>query len=102
MNLDNAKVGDKLFVYNRMDRNIEIVERITQTLVITKYHRFAKNSGKKQGGDHLNALYARLATDEDMAMVKREQMIHKCENINFKLLFDSQLEEILKIINNQG
>ncbi len=43
--LDNVKVGDKLFVFNGHVKGIEIVERLTQTLVITKVHRFVKKTG---------------------------------------------------------
>lgn len=37
--LDNVKVGDKLFVFNNFIKGIEIVERLTPTLVITKSSR---------------------------------------------------------------
>lgn len=97
--LDNAKVGDRLFVSNGLAEGIEVVERLTQTLVITKYHRFKKQSGKGQGDERWCALYARLATDEDVAMINRMRMIRKCENIDFQLLPNSQLEQILEIVN---
>lgn len=97
--LDNVKVGDRLFVSNGLTEGIEVVERLTQTLVITKYHRFKKQSGKRQGDERWCALYARLATDEDIAMINRMRMIRKCENINFQLLTNSQLDQILKIVN---
>lgn len=98
--LENAKVGDKLFVSNGMDESLETVERLTQTLVVTKYHRFAKNSGKLYGSVHWNALYARIATDEDIAMIRRKKMIRRCGNIDFSLLTTAQLEQILKIVNS--
>lgn len=99
--LENAKVGDKLFVSNGMVECLETVERLTQTLVVTKHHRFAKNSGKLHGGVYWNALYARLATDEDVAMVRRKQMIRKCRDFDFSILSDSQLERILEIANKK-
>lgn len=85
--LDNAKVGDKLFVSDGMIECLETVERLTQTLVITKHHRFAKNSGKQQGRVYWNTFYARLATDEDVAMVRRKQMIKKCRDIHFPVSY---------------
>lgn len=99
--LENVKVGDRLFVSNRMDAFLETVERLTQTLVITKHHRFAKNSGKLQGGVYWTAFYARLATEEDVAMVRRKHMIRKCQDIDFSILTTSQLEQILEIANKK-
>lgn len=99
--LENAKVGDKLFVSNGMVEYLETVERLTQTLVVTKHHRFAKNSGKLHGSASWNAFYARLATDEDVAMVRRKRMIRKCRDTDFASLTDSQLEKILEIANKK-
>lgn len=99
--LENVKVGDKLFISNGMVECLETVERLTQTLVVTKHYRFAKNSGKLHGSVYWNALYARLATVEDVAMVRRKQMIKKCANIDFSLLTSAQLEQILEIANKK-
>lgn len=82
--LDNVKVGDKLFVSDGMIECLETVERLTQTVVITKHHRFAKNSGKQQGSVYWNTFYARLATDEDIAMARREQIIKSAEILTFR------------------
>lgn len=102
--LDNAKVGDKLIVRTSYDECIETVERVTATLVITKLHRFIKKNGRMQGCDTWHSYYATLATPKDeeriSKAVKRRNLVYKCENIQFKNLTDSQLEEILKIANN--
>lgn len=102
--LENVKVGDKLLVLFPYDvKGIETVERITATLVITKHHRFIKKSGKAQGSDSWSYAYAKLATPEDTERISREVkhngLVRKCENINFKTLSDSQLEQILEIVN---
>lgn len=98
--LENVKVGDTLFVSNGMYEYLEKVVRLTKTLVITKVHRFNRGNGRLCGSDAWNILYARLATDEDVAMIRRKQMIHRCENIDFSLLTSAQLEQILEIANN--
>lgn len=104
--LENAKVGDKLLVlfpYNV--KGIETVERITATLVITKYHKFIKKTGKAQGSDSWSYTYAKLATPEDAENISREveskNLIRKCENIKFNTLSYSQLEQILEIANQK-
>lgn len=99
--LENVKVGDTLFVSNGIDSFLEAVERLTQTLVITKHHRFAKNSGKLLGGACWAVFCARLATEEDVAMVRRKQMVRRCENIDFSLIPSAQLEQILEIANKK-
>lgn len=99
-NLENVNVGDKLFVSNGWIGYLETVERLTNTLVITKVHRFARKSGRLSGSTCWDALYARIATDEDVAKVRREQMIRKCRDVDFSILTNTQLEQILEIANN--
>lgn len=100
--LGSAKVGDVLFVSNGMCEYLDKVVRLTNTLVIAKAHRFAKKNGKQCGSDGLwDAWYARLATDDDIAMMRRKRMIRKCENIDFSLLTTAQLEQILEIANKK-
>lgn len=99
--LENAKVGDTLFVSNGTVEYLEQVTRLTKTLVITKVHRFNRGSGKLCGSEYWNVLYARLATDEDVAMIRRKQMIRRCENIDFSLLTSAQLGQILEIANKK-
>ena len=99
--LENVKVGDTLLVSNGVSEYLDEVVRLTNTFVIAKAHRFAKKNGKQCGSDGLwNVWHARLATDEDIAMMRRKRMICNCENIDFSLLADSQLEQILEIANN--
>ena len=101
--LENEKVGDTLLVSNGMSEYLEKVTRLTNTLVIAKAHRFSKKNGKQCGSDGLwDVWYARIATDEDVAMIRRKQMISECNNIDFSLLTSAQLEQILEIVNNQS
>lgn len=99
--LENVKVGDTLFVSNGTDSFLETVKRLTQTLVITKHHRYAKKNGKLLGGACWAVFYARLAADEDVAMMRYKQLIRRCEDINFSLLTSTQLEQILEIANKK-
>ena len=99
--LENVKVGDVLAVSDNTSEYLETVERITATLVITKIHRFNKKSGFSQGHSLWNKWFARPATDEDIAKDKHKRLVRKCENIDFKSLTDTQLEDILKIANKE-
>lgn len=101
--LDNVKVGDKLKVRTQYAESVETVERITATLVITKYHRFIKNSGKSQGSDSWAYVWAEPATPEDVERickaVRRNKLIRACESIKFSGLLEKQMEMILEIAN---
>lgn len=97
-NLENVKVGDLLFVSGNLSYgSLEIVIRITDTLVITKNRRFKKKSGLAFGSDTWCRFSARPATDDDIAMIARKKNIRKCKEINFENLTDTQLQEILNI-----
>ncbi|MBD5414871.1 MAG: hypothetical protein HDR46_01150 [Bacteroides sp.] len=100
--LENVKVGDKLYVSNRFFEDIEIVERITQTLVITKKHRFVKKSGRLYGSDSWNTIYARPATAQDELNIRdkqrRAELIHACKNINYEAFTTPQLESIISFM----
>lgn len=98
-NLENVRVGDKLFIENRNFNGIVTVERITATLVITKLYRFNKKTGKAQGYDSWSSVWARPATADDTAQVYRKKLIRKCEDLSFESLTVEQIENILKIAN---
>lgn len=105
-NLENAKVGDKLYVSRPHSKSaIETVERITPTLVITKSHRFVKKTGYAQGNSAWYFATARLATPADVERVRREsrrnELVTQCASINFHNLSVTQLEQILEIANNK-
>lgn len=99
-NLENVRVGDKLFVKNRNYDGVVTVERITATLVITKLYRFNKKTGIAQGSDSWSSTWARPATDDDIAQAYRKKLIRKCEDLSFELLTVEQMENILKIANS--
>lgn len=104
--LENVKVGDKLKVYGRYDEQIEVVKRVTATLVITDYNRFNKKTGKAQGYDSWSHTWAVPATSEDIERIsrriKRQKLEGTCRNIRFECLTDSQLEAILEIVNTNN
>ena len=69
--LSNVKPGDKLIVNTQFFKGVEVVERTTPTLVITKYHRFNKKSGKALGGDTWNYVWASVGTDEEIGQIQQ-------------------------------
>lgn len=101
--LENVKVGDKLKVRTHYEEYIETIERKTNTLVITKYHRFIKKTGKAQGSDSWSYVWAEPATPEDIERiskaVRRKKLIYACESIKFSGLLEKQMEMILEIAN---
>ena len=102
--LDNVKVGDKLFVCNNYIKGIEIVERLTPTLVITKSSRFVKNTGRLYGSDSWNPMYARPASEQDELNIKEEkrrtELVRACKHINYSEFSTPQLESIISFIKN--
>lgn len=99
--LENVKVGDKLLVRNRCWEDIEIVEKVTKTLVITKRHRFRIRDGYSiPMGKWINT-YAKPATLEDIERNIRRKNIQFCKETDYDNLTDSQLERIIDIINNK-
>ena len=101
--LENVKVGDKLYVSNGFFEDIEIIERITQTLVITKGHRrFVKKSGRLYRSDSWHTMYARPATAQDELNIRDKQrhaeLIRACKNINYEAFTTPQLESIISFI----
>lgn len=101
--MDNVKVGDKLKVRTHYEEYLETVERITATLVITKYHRFIKKTGKAQGRDSWSYVWGEPATPEDVERiskaVRRKKLIHACESIKFSDLSEKQMEMLLGTAN---
>lgn len=99
--LDNVKVGDKLFVAGRWHKSIETVEKVTKLHVITLSGKYRKNGYSV--GDGWTHSYARPATEKDVEIIRKEvarnKLLAKCRDINFSNLTDSQLEQILEIVN---
>lgn len=99
--LENVKVGDKLVTTNNYGESIEIVERITETLVITKYYRYGKKDGYAKGMDRYSYRKAKPATPEDINRIAdrsyREHLVNACKNIKFSQLTNSQLDAIVRI-----
>lgn len=103
--LENVKVGDKLLVHNRYGEDIEIVRKVTKTLVVTKYHRFRIRDGYSIPTDKWINTYAKPATPdyiERIAKIKiRVRNIQICKDTDYYKLTDSQLERIIDIIKNK-
>lgn len=103
--LKNVKVGDKLLVRNRYVEVIETVERITKTLVFTRYRKYRIKDGYSMSSDKWNHIHADIATQEDINRIikanTRRKNIKICRDMDYDKLTDSQLERIIKIINNK-
>lgn len=111
MSLENVKVGDKLIVHRQYNithsqhyNTIQSIERITDTLVITKTHRFCKSTGIACDTDNCSCVSATVATPEDVKFIKkteyRRRLINRCLDISFNGLSTQQLEQIIQIVQN--
>ena len=103
--LENVKVGDRLLVRNSYGEGIETVERITKTLVFTRYRAYRIKDGYSTSSDKWNYIHAGIATQEDINRIMeantRRKNIKICRDMDYDKLTDSQLERIIKIINNK-
>ncbi len=104
--LENVKVGDKLLVRNRYGEDIEIVKRVTKTLVITEHHRYRIKDGRGFPIDSWIFTHAHPASIENIERITkadiRRKNIQTCKNIDYDKLTDSQLERIISIINDKN
>lgn len=103
--LENAKVGDSLIVTHRWNKQLLTVEKVHKNFVISGSYKFRKSDGSLVTSDSWNTSTAKLATQEDIDAfrkeVKRHKMISQCRDINFESLSNSQLEQILEIVNKK-
>lgn len=104
--LENVKIGDKLLVRNRYGECIEIVMKVTKTLVVTKYHKFRIKDGYSIPTDKWINTYGKPATQEDINRIMeantRRKNIKICRDMDYDKLTDSQLERIINIIKNKN
>lgn len=103
--LENVKVGAKLLVSDRFGERIEIVERVTKTLVITEHHRYRIKDGRGLPIDSWIITHAHPASIEDIERITkagiRRKNIQTCKNIDYDKLTDGQIERIVNIIKGQ-
>jgi hypothetical protein len=101
--LDNVKVGDKLLVTSMWAKRIVTVEKVLKANIIAGGSKYRKSTGYKYPIDAWNITSARPATEEDIENVSKEiarnMMLAGCRKINFDNLTDTQLEQILEIVN---
>ena len=102
--LENAKVGDKLIVTNRWNKQLLTVEKVQKNFVITKNYKFRKRDGSLVGHSWSMST-AKLATQEEIDAFRKAQnhrvLANKCRDINFESLSDAQLEQILEIASQK-
>lgn len=103
--LENAKVGDKLIVQHRWNKQLLTVEKVQKNFVISGCYKFRKVNGSLVSSDGWSTSTAKLATQEEIDTFRKEarrhKMISQCRDIKFKGLSDTQLEQILEIANKK-
>ena len=112
--LEGVKVGDKLIIHSHGRDSVEIVCRLTKTLVMTRRRgagtstesRYKKRDGWPTGGYMYNSRYARIPKDEneiaEIAEAHRiAAMLNRIDKYNFKRLTVSGIEAVIEIINTK-
>lgn len=103
--LDNVKIGDKIIKTTRLGTSILTVEKVHKNFIIAGGCKFRKADGSLVTNDRWCSISATPATDEALLAyakaVNRQKMIAKCRDTKFEKLSDSQLKQIVNIINIQ-
>lgn len=103
--LENAKVGDKLIMTSRWNQSVLTIEKVQKNLVIANDYKFRKSDGSLVSSDKWSITTAKIATERDLEAfrkaVLRNKMIGQCRDLDFSILSDSQLEQILEIANKK-
>lgn len=101
--LDKVKVGDKLIMTSHWNTSILTVEKVYKNFVIANKFKFRKTNGFLVTDDRWGGASATPATDKALLAyqkeVNRRKMLAKCRDIRFEELSDSQLSQILSVIN---
>ncbi len=102
----NLQVGDKVIVYDKYDnKKIDVVKRVTKTLVVVNNIRYRKSNGFEYGASSY-ILSRRIEIPKDEEQIKAIELeyrkriiIHRIHNLN---LNDYPLEVLEKVYIELG
>ena len=96
--LSQAKVGDQLFVHGRWRSSLVKVKRITPGGRIVTEHSTFRPDGRQIGASGYDTTFARIATAEDIAKVKRNISLSAVSHFSWEKLSDDDLKTVSEII----
>ena len=97
--LTNAKPGDRLFIWSRYNKWLDVVDRVTPTgRVVLKNGTQFKPNGWKLGDKGFDMTQARLATDDDIAGINRGRLVDKLRRLNWEKLSADDLKAVAEIV----
>ena len=111
MNLENIKIGDKVFVTQRTGRTLETVKRLTNTQVITIKgsdpdceYKYKRSNGNQIGSDVWYPVsIEKVATDEDIvqfnAKLEHNKHIRYLQKFDYKKLPPEVTKQIFDIVS---
>lgn len=104
--LKDLVVGDKVVVYDRYDnKKIDVVERVTKTLVVVNNIKYRKSNGFEYGvSSYIFSRRIKIPKDEEQIKAieleyRKRIIIHRIHNLN---LNDYPLEVLEKVYIELG
>lgn len=102
---DNLVVGDKVIVYDKYNnKKIDVVKRVTKTLVVVNNLRYRKSNGTQYGVYGLFSGRIKIPKDKEQIKTieleyRKRIIIHRIHNLN---LNDYPLEVLEKVYIELG
>ena len=95
---EDLKVGDLVLITNRIKEELVPIERITKTMIITKYQRFNIKNGELCNSGIWNDCKIRIPTSSEIESIIYKNKISKIKSLIIsKLNYCSNLEKLEKI-----
>lgn len=102
-NLENIKIGDKVIIESLHWKRLAEVQDITKTGLIKVCGNLYYKDGRLRGGDKYNRTYLRIATEEEIKELQKDEFIKKvlykmqyCKSITYE-----QAKEINEILERE-
>lgn len=99
MDFTNLKIGDFVIVSNRIKEELVPIERITKTMIITKYQRFNIKTGELCNGGIWNECRIRIPTSSEMENYRYKNKCRILRKIILEKLNDCHSLDKLEKIN---
>ncbi len=101
--LHELQPGDQVFVYSRHGKYLAKIDRVTKTQIILETAaKFRVKDGYLITDDSYNTTNIKHATDEEIenhkSIIRFKNKVRKISEFNFSQLDESELDQILAII----
>lgn len=100
--LENVRVGDKVIFSNNWRDSVEIVTKVTETQIHTKYSRYRKSDGRRIGAGSfdINRIlpYSEELVNRINRNEKQRKMVNELKNYPYHNLSYEKLEKIYNFL----